>query len=210
MAKYCGNCGAQMADSARVCGNCGTRFDGAAIKVVDPEKKKAMEKKTKNIIKLCVGLAVLVLVAVIAFNVITKFTGYNGLLRKVMAAYEEYDIEALVDMSSDMYYYGSNDYAEYYFEDAVGYELDYFESNVGHNYKLSYEVDEIYTLSKRNLDSMLDDISWMYSDFDVSVIDQIVVANITVTARQGNKSVSRDLQVTMSKEDGAWKVLYIN
>lgn len=199
-----------MADSARVCGNCGTHFDGAAIKVFDPEKKKARDRKTKRIIKLCVGLAVLALVAVLAFNVINKFTGYNGLVRKVMTAYEEYDIEALIDMSSDMYYYGSDDYAEYYFENAVGYELDYFESNVGHNYKLSYEVDEIYTLSRRNMDTILDEISWMYSDFDVSMIEQIVVANITVTARQGSKSVDRDLQITMSKEDGTWKVLYID
>jgi len=210
MAKYCGNCGAQMADSARVCGNCGTHFGGGAIKVFDPEKKKARDRKTKRIIKLCVGLVVLALVAVLAFQVINKFTGYNGLVRKVMTAYEEYDIEALVDMSSDMYYYGSDDYAEYYFENAVGYELDYFESEVGHNYKLSYEVDEIYTLSRRNMDTILDDISWMYSDFDVSMIEQIVVANITVTARQGSKSVDRDLKITMSKEEGTWKVLYID
>lgn len=213
MAKYCGNCGAQMENGDRVCGNCGTPF-GTAVKtynvnIVDPEKKKAAQKKMKKIIKLCVGAAALILVAVIAFNLITAFTGYNGLLRKVMAAYESYDIDALVDMSSDVYYYSSEDYAERYFENAVGYALDAFESSVGHSYKLSYEVIETYKLSNRNFQSMLDDIAWSYEDFDHSVIEEIVVAKVNVTATQGKRSADREIEITMTKENGNWKVLYI-
>ena len=215
MAKFCGNCGTQLDDSAKVCGNCGTPLNGASpnipgIKVVDPEKKKEMQKKVKKIIKLCVGLVALVLVVIIAYNLITAYTGYNGFLRKAMAAYEDYDIDALVSMSSDMYYYGSEDYAEVYFEGTVGYVLDSLESSVGHNYKLSYEVKETYSLSNRNFESMLDEISWIFTEFDTSVIEDIVVAEITVTAQQGSKSVNRDLKVTMSKEDGTWKLLYID
>ena len=215
MAKFCGNCGTQLDDSAKVCGTCGTPLNGASpnipgIKVVDPEKKKEMQKKVKKIIKLCVGVVALVLVVIIAYNLITAYTGYNGFLRKAMAAYEDYDIDALVSMSSDMYYYGSEDYAEVYFEGTVGYVLDSLESSVGHNYKLSYEVNETYSLSNRNFESMLDEISWIFTEFDTSVIEDIVVAEITVTAQQGSKSVNRDLKVTMSKEDGTWKLLYID
>lgn len=215
MAKFCGNCGAQMDDNAKVCGKCGTPFNGSssgisAVKYVDPEKKKEKQKKVKKIVKLCIGLIALILVAIIAINVITAFTGYNGLLRKIMSAYENYDIDALVDMSGDMYYYGIENHAEAYFEAAVGYALDNFESSVGHSYKLSYDINEIYTLSKRNFESMLDDISWVYSEFDTSVIEEIAVADITVTARQGSKSADRNLKVTMSKENGTWKLLYID
>lgn len=213
MAKYCGNCGAQMENSDRVCGNCGTPF-GTAVKtynvsIVDPEKKKAAQKKVKKIVKLCVGTAALILVAVIAINLITAFAGYNGLVRKVMVAYENYDIDALVDMSSDVYYYSSEDYAERYFENAVGYALDAFESSVGHSYKLSYEVIETYKLSNRNFQSMLDDIAWSYENFDHSVIEEIVVAKVNVTATQGKRSVDREIEITMTKENGNWKVLYI-
>ena len=213
MAKYCGNCGARMEDEHRVCGNCGTPFGTymktPPIKVVDPEKKELTQKKGKKNIKLCVSAAVLILVAVIVFNLIAAFTGYNGLLRKVMAAYEDYDIDALADMSSDVYYYSSADYAELYFEDTVGYALDAFESSVGHSYKLSYEVIETYKLSNRNFQSILDHIVWTYKDFDYSVIEEIVVAKVNVTATQGKRTAEREIEITMTKENGDWKVLYI-
>lgn len=92
MAKFCGNCGTQLEDNAKICGQCGTPLDGTSsnipgLKVVDPEKKEKMKKVGKRI----VALVALVIVAVIAFNVVSQFTGYNGLLRKVMAAYAAED-----------------------------------------------------------------------------------------------------------------------
>ncbi len=210
MAKFCGNCGTQLEDTAKICGQCGTPLDGASanipgLKIADTEKQQKMKKTVKRVF----GLIALVLVAVIAFNVVSKFTGYNGLLRKVMNAYEDYDIDALISLSSDMYFYGEEDWVEYYFEHTVGDDLDSFESSVGHSYKLSYEVNETYTLSERKLDDMLDQIEYTYYDFDVSIIEKVVVADLTVTAKQGSKSVSRDMNIIMSKEDGSWKLLYI-
>lgn len=207
MAKFCGNCGTQLEDSAKICGKCGTPLDGVptnipGLKIADPEK----QKKT---VKLVVGLIAFVIVAVIAFNVVSQYTGYNRLLRKVMTAYENYDIDTLISLSSDMYYYGEEDWVEHYFEYNVGDALDSFESSVGHSYKLSYEIDETYTLSDRKLDTLMDTIESTYSDFDVSVIKQVVIADITVTAKQGNKSVERDLRIAMTKEKDAWKLLYI-
>ena len=47
MAKFCGNCGAQLDDGDKVCGQCGTPVNGntgtvPSLKVVDPEKKKVI------------------------------------------------------------------------------------------------------------------------------------------------------------------------
>lgn len=210
MAKFCGNCGTQLEDNAKICGKCGTPLDGASanipgLKVIDPEKQKKMKKT----VKLVVGMVALVIVAVIAFNVVSQYTGYNGLLRKVMTAYENYDIDTLISLSSDMYYYGEEDWVEYYFEYNVGEDLDSFESSVGHSYKLSYEVNETYVMSERKVDELLDEIEYTYSDFDVDVIEEIVVADLTLTAKQGSKSVNRDMDIVMTKEDGSWKLLYI-
>lgn len=210
MAKFCGNCGTQLEDNAKICGKCGTPLDGASasipgLKVTDPEKQKKMKKT----VKLVVGMVALVIVAVIAFNVVSQYTGYNGLLRKVMTAYENYDIDTLISLSSDMYYYGEEDWVEYYFEYNVGEDLDSFESSVGHSYKLSYEVNETYVMSERKVDELLDEIEYTYSDFDVDVIEEIVVADLTLTAKQGSKSVNRDIDIVMTKEDGSWKLLYI-
>ena len=210
MAKFCGNCGTQLENNAKICGNCGTPLDGAStnipgLKVTDPEKQKKMKKTVKRV----VGLAILVAVAIIAFNIVSQFTGYNGLLRKVMTAYENYDIDTLVSLSSDMYYYGEEDWVEYYFEYSVGDDLDSFESSVGHSYKLTYEVNVTYVMSERKVDEMLSEIEYSYSDFDVSIIEEVVVADLTVTAKQGSKSVNQDMDIVMTKENGTWRLLYI-
>jgi len=210
MAKFCGNCGTQLDDNAKICGNCGTPLDGTStnipgLKVVDPEKQKKIKKTVKRV----VGLAILVVVAIIAFNIVSQFTGYNGLLRKVMTAYENYDIDTLISLSSDMYYYGEEDWVESYFEYSVGDDLDSFESSVGHSYKLTYEVNETYVMSERKVDEMLSEIEYSYSDFDVSVIEEVVVADLTVTAKQGSKSVNQDMNIVMTKENGTWRLLYI-
>lgn len=210
MAKFCGNCGTQLDDNAKICGNCGTPLEGTStnipgLKVVDPEKQKKIKKTVKRVFI----LAILVVVAIVAFNIASQFTGYNGLLRKVMTAYENYDIDTLVSLSSDMYYYGEEDWVEYYFEYSVGDDLDSFESSVGHSYKLSYEVNETYVMSERKVDEMLNEIEYSYSDFDVSIIEEVVVADLTVTAKQGSKSVNQDMNIVMTKENGTWRLLYI-
>ena len=109
-----------------------------------------------------------------------------------------------------MYYYNDyEDYVDEYFEYAVGSNIDSFESSVGHSYKMSYEVDEIYDLSQRKQDEMLKSIEYAYPDFDVDIISKIAVADVTVTAKQGSKSVSRTVKITMSKEGNTWKLLYL-
>lgn len=210
MAKFCGNCGAQLDDKAKVCGQCGMPLEGAAVKVpgvkiTDPKK----QKKTKKIIKGIAVAAALVIVAVIAINVISQYTGYKGLLRKTMNAYKNYDIDTLVSLSSDMYFYGDEEWVDNYFKYNVGENLDSFETSVGHSYKLSYEVNETYVLSERKADEILQNIESAYSDFDISIIEKMVAADVTVTAKQGKKSVDRDIKIIMSKENGSWKLLYI-
>lgn len=213
MAKFCGNCGTELDDNAKVCGNCGTPLDdgvsnisGIEYKHTDPEKKKKIKKVIKRILTAIISAVV---IAVVCISVLS-FTGYKGMIRKVMKAYKNYDIDALVDMSSDMYFYREEDYVEEYFEYSVGSDLDFYEDSVGHSYKLSYEIKEIYTLSDRKFSEMIDTIAGFYSDFDADIIQKIVVADITVTAKQGSKSVDNDVQITLSKEGNSWKVLYID
>ena len=53
MAKYCGNCGAQLEDNAKVCGNCGTLLDNTKVEglnYTDPARKKKMGKRIKTLI----------------------------------------------------------------------------------------------------------------------------------------------------------------
>ena len=212
MAKFCGNCGAQLDDNARVCGQCGTPVDGnqskiPGLKVVNPEEKKKQMKK----VKIVIAIVIVVVIAIVGVKITLNFTGTNGFVRNVMKAYEEYDIDALVNLSSEMYYYSDYDnYVDEYFENFVGSNIDSFESSVGHSYKMSYKIEEIYDLSQRKQDEMIKDIEYLYPKFDVDTISKISVANVKVTAKQGSKSVNKDVKITMSKEGKKWKILYIN
>lgn len=211
MARFCGNCGAKLDDDARVCGQCGMPIDGiqgkvTGFKVVDPEKKKKLMKK----VKMGIVLVAVIIVAVAGIKIVRNFTGTNGLVRKVMAAYEKYDIDTIVSLSSDMYYYSDyENYVEEYFENAVGQNIDNFEASVGHSYKMSYKVEEIYDLSQRKQEKILKNIEQLYPDFDVDKINKIALASVKVTAKQGSKSASRTVKITMSKEGKNWKVLYL-
>lgn len=212
MAKFCGNCGAQLDDDARVCGQCGTPIDGnqsniPGLKVVNPEEKKKQMKK----VKIVIAIVIVVVIAIIGVKITLNFTGTNGFVRNVMKAYKEYDIDALVNLSSEMYYYSDYDnYVDEYFENSVGSNIDSFESSVGHSYKMSYKIEEIYDLSQRKQDEMIKDIEYLYPEFDVDTISKISVANVKVTAKQGSKSANKNVKITMSKEGKKWKLLYIN
>lgn len=208
MSKYCGNCGARSGADAKVCGQCGTPFEETSDVISGPEAVKPKKNFGKTV-KRAAAAAAVIAVAVIAVMIAMRFTGYNGVLRRTMTAYKKYDIDTLVSLSGDMYYYGAGDWAERYFKDSVGEDWDFFEASVGHSYKISYEVNDIYTLSERRLDMLLDEIENTCPDFDVSIIKKVVVAELTVTARQKDKSVSRDINVFMSKENGSWRLLYI-
>lgn len=246
MGKFCGQCGAQLIDGARVCGQCGTPIGGSQGKISepkdidtkeqvnpkkekDPEKEKAPKKekppkkekvpkeqkplkKQKPLAKKIKTAAVLLIVTAVVIAGIRfalNFTGTSGLVKKVIVAYKRYDIEILVAISSDVYRSGSYEDVREYFESAVGQDLDSFEESVGHSYKITYEVDEIYELSPRKRDELMKNIEHTFPDIDPDLIGKACVANVSITAEQGSESASKDIVITMVKEGSAWKLLYI-
>ena len=212
MAKFCGNCGRQLDDNAKVCGYCGTPFSGnikktEAIKpIIDPQTKASILKK----VKYGIGAIAVVILAVIIFNIISSFTGYNALIRKTMTAFEKYDVDTLVSLSSDFYYYTEEGYIEDYFERNVGDVLDTFESYVGENYRLTYKVNDIHSMPDRKRNEIIEDMTNYNDAFNVDIIDDFVVAELTITAKKGSETSDRNLDIVMTKEEGVWKILYFD
>lgn len=218
MAKFCGNCGTRLDDSAKVCGHCGTPLGGntsnststvPGVEYVDPEKKAKNAKRTKMII----GGVALLIVAIIVINIVSGFVGYKGAVRKVMDAYKEYDIDTLISMTSDlrldMFDTFSAEYATEYYEGIVSEDLNKFDDVVGHNHKISYEITETYEMSERNVDDLLDSIAVFVEyveDYDIS---KVMVVEVKVTAKEGKKSSSTTLTLNLVKEDGSWKLIYM-
>lgn len=218
MAKFCGNCGNQLNDNDRVCGNCGMPCQN--LPVVQqyagvPAVKKQMNPKTKKRIKLIAILSgvliVLIIVAVIAFNIISENTGYKGTLNKAMDAFEKYDIDTLISMTSDISF-GSMDATdiEKYISRTVSAKLDQYEKEAGHDMDLSYEITDSYKLSERKFKEFLD-YAEDYYHYDTSDISEIMVVNLKVTAK-GSKGEdtfnSNDLYLV--KERDSWYLFYGN
>lgn len=213
MSKFCGNCGSAVDDNAKVCGNCETPLSTnnkivskiPGVQYENPEKKAKATKK----IKIILGLAVLAIVAVIVFNIVSGFVGYKGAVHNIMNAYKDYDIDTIVSMSSDYYYCMTDEnYVEKYFGDIISEDLDDFEENSGHNYKFSYEITDSYKMAEHKLDDLLDSLS-SYEEFDADIIEKVMVIEIEVTAKSKRNTYNKDLTLTLTKENGSWKLLYL-
>lgn len=211
MNKFCGYCGAKLDSEDRVCGECGTPVSDVGNSGVggriNPAAKQKIKKRVKIAVIMVAILAVVAAAAVIVLNVI----GPRGLVHKTMMAYEKYDIDTIIENSSEVYYYASyEDAAEEYFKFAVGSGLDYYESSVGHSCKYSYDIDEIFTLSERKYASVVSNLESIYPDYNVDMIEEIVVANLVVTAKRDKNTASGEVCITMTKESDGWKILYID
>lgn len=209
MARFCGNCGMPLKEDDKVCIRCGRPVRRNFQNFSNWEYEKPKGKKNKRV-KLVIFLIVVAVVSAMTFRVVSNLVGNRGLVHKVMRAYEKYDIDTLVSLSSDMYYYGDSTFAETYFENSVGNQLDSFENIVGHNFKIDYDIIEIYELSERNKDEILDNIEYTYPEFDSGIIESISMAEVSATAKKDGKTVSRTIEITLTKEEGKWKLLYLN
>lgn len=214
MAKFCGKCGAKWNDEAKVCGQCGMLLEMnraaapavAGFGYVDPEEQTRRRKKVRTF----VGFAVVVVVVIVVAKIALGFVGYKGTVRKIMNAYEDYDLDAIASISSEVYYFmGDDSYADDYFGSVISNDLDLFEEEVGYDYKLTYEITDSYDMNKRNYDELIDGLSF-YSDFDADIIEKVKVVEVEVTAKDGGDDVTMELKLTLTKENGSWKLLYIS
>lgn len=221
MSKFCGNCGSSMEDNARVCGNCGTPCvsDGANGVAVNPSISGVTtmsdeQKKKITTIAVIAGAGVaVVIVLIIAINIISSFTGYKGTLNKYFNAVEDYDVEQLMEITSDALYssdYYDEDETQDYKEERLDYfaenSLDTIENKVGDNVKLSYEIKDTSVYSERKFDNFIEDLE-VYSDYDTSDITKVMEVSLTVKAKgsDGKKNYYPSDYILV-KENGKWLV----
>ena len=206
MAKFCGNCGAQMEDDALICGNCGTPLRAAGGEGSDKTGKM------QHIKLVLMGVAA-VLALVVVLSIVTSFTGYRGLTRRVMAAYKNEEPEKLAELSSDLSYdiYEShNGGLEDHYRNSINSKIAYFDNLLGFDYKLSHKVEETEKLTGRRLQNTLDGLSWSVTDkAALNSIKKIMNVTVTLTAKSGSRRQSRTVTLQLVKEGLSWKLLDI-
>lgn len=210
MAKFCGNCGAQMGDDDKVCGQCGTPFAGSSV----ADKSAAKEKNSNKIVKLIIGVIAAIVVAVIIANVAGNFTGYKATIKKMVKALQNDDMSTLESLASSVSEetYGAwlgDDVYDYY-DDMISDTLDKYEDSVGTIKKISYEITDETELSDRRMNELKDNLEDIYN-MDTSVIKKVISVDIKITVKGTKKSSTYNVSsLYMIKENSGWKIFYGN
>ena len=199
MAKFCGNCGAKMNDSAKVCGQCGTP--------VDPDFKKnntsREKKKFPKWVKWVVLVLVLVVGGAIAFKVFSG-NGYDHIVKEVVEVYETGDVDALMNDSSMLYMEDGGDEPEEYLVKTIDNQMDKMEEELGRNYVLTYEVEEEYTLPQRQVRKLQDMFEAGDVDYDVDNLEDIKVIDLVITGDSGDDTYDIEQSIIVIKRK--WKM----
>lgn len=210
MARFCGNCGAQAEDNAKVCGYCGTTLtDNGGVQKTNTNATPMSSEKQKKMFKLVAAAAVVLVALIIVINIISGFVGSKGAARKVMNAYRDYDIDTLLEMTSDFCYVAADVWGaslEDSYENRLDNKFEYFEDRVGHDYKLKYKITDSYKLPDYRTDDLYDEMAEL-DDFDIGIVSKVMVIEIEVTAKGKSIDRSETWEMILTKEDGKWKLL---
>lgn len=225
MAKFCGNCGARMDDSARICGYCGTplaaytpgtapgEMPGGGTADTAKSNAESMKKVKKLVINIVAALLAIAIV-VTGVTVVTSFTGVKGTVRKVMKVYENYDVDAFAAVCSDVIYEMASQYSSYsdsdpiedIFDESIGNDLDQIEYDLGYGtYKISYEINKISKVSDRKMEALSNNLE--EASIDPDIIQDVRLVDITITAKVGRDDTTLDKTLILTKESGKWRLL---
>ena len=221
MSNYCTHCGAQLEEDAKFCAACGMAVGG--IKRGNSQRKNSWrgtagnfnsgEKCRQRTLKR-IGLisAAAIILSIVLCIVLLGGGGYKGMVKKVVAAIEEQDVNALMDLSSDLYYGRKDDYeeCEYFYNREVENLTEHFEEEVGRRYTLKYEIDRVRSATKKEKDAMLEGLSYEgYDEKAIKAVKEIKIVSVILTAKNGRRSEDQEETMAVAKEKGGWKLLVI-
>lgn len=213
MARFCGNCGSQVDDDAKVCGQCGKPLNLQNNNRVGQNLEKT--DTIKKLVKWAVALIAIIAIIIVSINTISQFTGVRGVARKVIIAINNYDIDKLTSLSSNIFFYNEDkdayavDQYENYLKNISASILNEFDDSVGADYKFSYKMEEISKPREYKREEIIENLEDDYPNFDINSIKQFTEVKVTLTAKKGKKALTQRLTFLMSKEDGKWKLLSI-
>lgn len=215
MSKFCGNCGTQLDDEAKVCGNCGMPYKAVStesslskitipgVSSTSPEQKK----KVQNIVKFLIIAIIAVLIISVIGSVIVSSTGYRGTIKKMMNAYEEYDGEAMEAISSDfMIMLVEDDYNDPVegITNLIYDTMDDFEQSVGDNIKFSYDITDTEEIAETTIKRAV--ATWEESNYEGDDIEKAVEVSLKVKIKGSDDVRNQRLTITLLKESDGWKI----
>jgi len=213
MAKFCGNCGSQQPDNARVCGNCGAPFaapvqNGAPRQAprpvnnnIDPAKKANLMKYGKLV---AMALAAIIVIGLI-IGIISACTSgnYKSVIKQAMKAMEKGNEKKIASMMTDVY---TNDFAK----DSAEYLIEDFEDTFD-DYKIKgWEIkdtekadkDEVKDAREEAKD-MIDELKEAIKDDDIDKDDvEDMGINLKYKPNKIKGFIEAEVEVELKDEDG--------
>lgn len=211
MAKFCGNCGSQIEDDARVCGYCGVVQDEDPGKVNIPGITDALGdenvNKIKGIAKKVIPAVVAVVVLIVGISIASNFIGYKGAIRNFIKAYEKLDADKITAMYSDVYYQRFDDFEADLSEHMYDYFTDEVEEELGTELKIDYEIVKADKVSENKFNKILDELE---EDDDVSTDNIKAIRSVKVKAEikgpEKRSPQKHTFEFYLFKEGGEWKI----
>ena len=172
-----------------------------------PVQNNLSEKK-KRIITLSALAAVIVILLVLGIIIIASITGYKAVVNQFEKAYSNYNYEQIVDMYSETTFYqfsNDTDFLDKQTAQKIENTLSYFDTYVGHDYKIKYEIIDDYEMAPYQFENFIDSLSY-FDNHNQNFISKIRVVELRVTASEGKRESSRNIKLILTKEEGKWKI----
>lgn len=221
MSNYCTHCGTQLEKGAKFCTACGATADevseennpgrthGVGQQAAAILGKIRSDTRLKWIVPVAAAAIILSIVLCI---VLLGGGGYKGVVKKVVAAIEEQDVDALMDLSSDLFYGRKDDYeeCEYFYDRQLEDLSDHFEEEVGRRYSLKYKIDSVRPMTEYEKNAMLEGLSYEgYDEKTIKAVKEITSVSVILTAESDRWSEDQRVTIVLAKEKGGWKLLGI-
>ena len=233
MAKFCGNCGARLDDSARVCGRCGAPLGGYTPPKWDPNpnpkphpKKSTLNPKLKKFIPLIAAAVVViaVLVGVIRYNspasVAQRYLKASFTDSKRASSMLAYDDQARIvsryDGDEEVFFENQSNWLD---EDITSWK-DYYKAKDASNkegmedelgrYTIKTEARKVKDVSAKKIRSdyeyWLDELEDS-ADFDRDKIKEGKRVTVKLTIKGEDDTERRTVDVVLVRTGLTWKVL---
>lgn len=215
MSKFCGNCGAQVEDDARVCGNCGAVLSkDMAMPEMNMDQGGNTQVNRKNNVRLIIMIAAIaaaaVIVILLAVRIVGDNTGYKGTLKKYFKGIQNCDATSILSCLSngDLEYFESsygNDYEDTASDDMDDMK-DSFDDKFGSDYKVTYKIKSSRKMSKHDFEDFRDNLEDYYN-FDTDGISQAMNVRVRYKIKGSDGSDSDTVSMVMVKDNGKWKII---
>lgn len=218
MSKFCGNCGAQMEDSAVVCGNCGCSMSDNQpnFKPSDPEKAKANKKKIKMAIGVGVAVLAVVLVIVICVNFIGGRSYKSTVDTYIESSIKEPDAATVLELFPDELLSKalrdenmSRTEGIEKLQDSLDRAVEYIEDYCD-DWSVTWEITDEVDALKSEVKYLSEDCDDEF-DFSVSAKKDVTVEmNVEVTTDGKTDTRTQEIDLTLIKSGKSWYLWGIN